>query len=305
MPKYLNLQINEPCHEDWNIMTPNEQGRFCGSCAKTVVDFSGMTNTQILNYFNSNTGNTCGRFYEDQLNAPIAIPRKEIPWLKYFFTITLPAFLFSAKANAQKNTVVAKVEKSSVKNKPDSTIKNLFSFMGGYTIYDSSSIPDKKLVMRSYWNHADEFFKPKSNPNLKEELLKEVIVISKPCKKRSILSGMVSTFQYSDTILNNTNILTSIFLKKNIEAESKLFISPNPVPTNSTLNISFSKDMLGEIVLEIFTANGDLVKKENRIFNDKTKSTFINTNNLPFGFYICVAINIITNEKLSKEFLVK
>jgi hypothetical protein len=43
----------------------------------------------------------CGRFYEDQLDRSIEIPKKRIPWVKYFFQFVLPAFLLSLKASAQ------------------------------------------------------------------------------------------------------------------------------------------------------------------------------------------------------------
>jgi hypothetical protein len=40
MAKKFQLQIPEPCHEDWNKMTPVHKGRFCDSCEKAVVDFT-------------------------------------------------------------------------------------------------------------------------------------------------------------------------------------------------------------------------------------------------------------------------
>ena len=39
---------------------------------------------------------------EDQLNRNIEIPRKRIPWVKYFFQFALPTFLISMRASAQK-----------------------------------------------------------------------------------------------------------------------------------------------------------------------------------------------------------
>ena len=78
----LHLSIPEPCHENWNQMSPNEQGRFCNSCAKTVVDFSIMTDAQLLFYFeNLKNENVCGHLYEDQLERSIQAlpqPRKKI-----------------------------------------------------------------------------------------------------------------------------------------------------------------------------------------------------------------------------------
>ena len=120
MPKYLSIQIPEPCHENWDNMTTSDQGRYCNACAKTVVDFSVMTDTQVLNYFKKDKGNTCGRFLNDQLENDILIPKKQIPWLRYFFTITIPAFLFSLKSEGQK-----KVEKIVLVNKEKS--KSIFS----------------------------------------------------------------------------------------------------------------------------------------------------------------------------------
>src|SRR5687768_10364685 len=71
MRKSLHLQIPEPCHESWNKMTPNEQGRFCLSCSKTVVDFSMMTDKELLDYFSTASQYVCGRFSNDQLNKDI------------------------------------------------------------------------------------------------------------------------------------------------------------------------------------------------------------------------------------------
>lgn len=34
--KRLTTTIPEPCHADWEAMTPQEKGRFCGHCVKTV-----------------------------------------------------------------------------------------------------------------------------------------------------------------------------------------------------------------------------------------------------------------------------
>ena len=34
--------INDPCHENWNEMTPQEQGRHCAKCDKVVVDFTAL-----------------------------------------------------------------------------------------------------------------------------------------------------------------------------------------------------------------------------------------------------------------------
>lgn len=66
------LQIPEPCQENWNEMTPENKGRFCGSCQKTVVDFTEMSDEQVKHYLLDNKHkNTCGRFYATQIGRPL------------------------------------------------------------------------------------------------------------------------------------------------------------------------------------------------------------------------------------------
>jgi len=110
MSKKLQLSIPKPCYENWDAMTPVEQGKFCGSCQKQVVDFSTMSDRQVAEFFKKpSTGSVCGRFITDQLERDIEIPKKRIPWIKYFFQFTIPAFLISLKASSQKTQGKIKV----------------------------------------------------------------------------------------------------------------------------------------------------------------------------------------------------
>ena len=118
MSKKLKLQVPVPCHEDWEKMTNAEKGRFCSSCRKTVIDFSNMSDREIALFFKRpSTGSMCGRFMDDQLNRDIEIPKKRIPWIKYFFHFLFPGFLISMKATAQgKVRVIEKETRVPVKS---------------------------------------------------------------------------------------------------------------------------------------------------------------------------------------------
>ena len=110
MSKKLQLTIPTPCYENWEAMSPVEKGKFCGSCQKQVVDFSDMSDRQVAEFFKKpSTGSVCGRFMTDQLDRNIEIPRKRIPWVKYFFQFALPAFMVSIKLSAQKTQGKIKV----------------------------------------------------------------------------------------------------------------------------------------------------------------------------------------------------
>lgn len=101
MGKYLNIEIPQSCHENWNAMQPKAQGRHCLSCEKTVVDFTAMTDAELINFFSKKKDNVCGRFTTEQLDRDILIPKKKIHWVKYFFQFALPAFLLSIKPSSK------------------------------------------------------------------------------------------------------------------------------------------------------------------------------------------------------------
>jgi hypothetical protein len=117
MPKTLRLNIAEPCHENWQQMTPQEQGRFCGSCQKTVVDFSMMSDQEVLNYFLKTNHNVCGRLAPDQLNREMIITekKKRFSWA-YVWNVLLATFLLT-DANAQVKPKPKKPVKTIVREK--------------------------------------------------------------------------------------------------------------------------------------------------------------------------------------------
>lgn len=69
MKENIALSISSPCSEKWDDFTPASGGRFCGSCQKTVVDFTKMGDAEIVDFFRAKPTHTCGRFRPDQLKA--------------------------------------------------------------------------------------------------------------------------------------------------------------------------------------------------------------------------------------------
>jgi hypothetical protein len=66
----MEISIKKPCHENWDAMTPNEQGAFCGKCVKTVVDFSTKSIDEIKEFFTGKQDEkVCGRFETTQLTS--------------------------------------------------------------------------------------------------------------------------------------------------------------------------------------------------------------------------------------------
>ena len=102
----LKISIPEPCHQDWDKMTAAETGRHCTACAKTVVDFTGMSDEAVQHYFiNKKEDKVCGRFKQMQLQRiVIELPRNifilQMPLWKKFLAACLIVFsttLFSCE----------------------------------------------------------------------------------------------------------------------------------------------------------------------------------------------------------------
>ena len=109
MTKELQLAIPTPCNENWSNMSPDANGRFCSSCQKTVLDFTAMTDNEILQWFtNHEQGSACGRFRLDQLNRPISIPpQKKSHWRYWHYLIA--GLLFSSEVAAQSKPDSSKI----------------------------------------------------------------------------------------------------------------------------------------------------------------------------------------------------
>lgn len=62
----MRLRLPKPCHENWETMSPDEKGKFCSVCSRTVEDFTGFSDEELVRSFSSDK-NVCGRFTVDQL----------------------------------------------------------------------------------------------------------------------------------------------------------------------------------------------------------------------------------------------
>jgi hypothetical protein len=78
-------------------MTPNEKGRFCSSCTKTVVDFTKMSPDAIQDYLHNNKDQRiCGHIKQSQLDSiNLRIPEAVIHQDQSFHRLFLLALLIS------------------------------------------------------------------------------------------------------------------------------------------------------------------------------------------------------------------
>lgn len=92
-----SISIPQPCNQLWSKMAPNEKGRFCQSCSKTVVDFTKMNTEDIHDYIHKNRNQRiCGHINQSQLDTiNLKIPETIFNQKFSFNKIFLMALLFS------------------------------------------------------------------------------------------------------------------------------------------------------------------------------------------------------------------
>lgn len=92
------ITIPEPCTQHWDSMIPDDTGRYCLSCQKSVIDFTAKTDEEIQAYIISNLGQSiCGRFRNSQVNRivielPGNILRVNMPGWMCFLVACLLVF---------------------------------------------------------------------------------------------------------------------------------------------------------------------------------------------------------------------
>jgi hypothetical protein len=318
MSKYISINIPEGCTQDWNMMEQRSEGKHCNSCQKTVIDFTLMTDTQLAKFFKKSTSNVCGRFYDDQLDRQITIPKRELPWLKYFFTITLPAFLFSQKSWGQKKNinddtvlVEKKVLNESLTNTSISSriLKGIIVDDKGNPVSFASVLITGSRKGTSADKNGNFIIKLNENENsitisaigfttqILEYLTKKnhLIVKLNSRNESGYLGFVVSTKVKKKTSKKNTPI------KSDFNAIS---IFPNPILQNTKLNINWLNKINSLQIIEIFNTEGAAIQKETIHTIAPTQNASIILKQIPAGFYIIKITDTKTRLQLSKEFIV-
>jgi hypothetical protein len=158
------ITIPEPCHENWDKMTPKDNGRFCMSCSKTLIDFTTMLPEEVQHFFIQNKNKSiCGRCKNEQLETvtiqiPSKILYKQTHYHKMFLLalfIAMGTTLFSCQ---DKNGSKQKIDKVEVVKKVQTQHITI-----GKALKGENEIPPPPKVDQV------KFVKPKENNSLKSE----------------------------------------------------------------------------------------------------------------------------------------
>jgi uncharacterized protein YegP (UPF0339 family) len=321
--KKIHLSIPKPCHEDWGAMTPSDKGRFCGSCQKTVIDFTIMSDRQLAEFFKKPPSSVCGRVYDDQLNRDIIIPKKRIPWVKYFFQFSLPAFLVSMKANSQKpktligdttycTSIMDKVEAPKAHSE-DKIIKGqILDDRGNKISFATISIKNTKMGVQA---DAEGIFK--INVPLNSTLIFSAVGYN---SKEIALDGktvnLIVVFETKDIALAGEVVMVGYITPKRPKATpliknlvdtafKRFLIYPSPIQRSSSFKIKPNKIDAGEYVVSIMSLNGEVVQAKELTVESKKKILDFQLKDFASGTYIVRFSNKRTGATYSEKIIVQ
>ena len=140
--KAIAISITEPCSENWDLMEKRNEGHFCDSCQKCVVDFSTYSNSEIIKVLSSSKNDICGRLTNRQLAQLnyylISVPTNN-NWLKYLGVLAIGASVFAGEASAHVLKHSVAISNSSVKSADISKIvspKKIYGY-----VFDENNKP--------------------------------------------------------------------------------------------------------------------------------------------------------------------
>jgi hypothetical protein len=304
----MRLQVPGPCHKDWDQMTETGKGRYCLSCRKEVIDFTLMSDQQILKSISRAAGGVCGRFNSEQLNRDMELKKNNnLSWYKYLIHVMIPAMLVTNKSSAQStrlaDTIVFAAPKDS-SERLTGAVAIIKEIQKPETITVEGTVSDEKLQIipgasvlikgttKGTNSDAKGYFKIRIGGDESKVTLvassigygqkefsidlnkatQNLITTSVIMKEQTMGLGEVVVLGYTNFEKNeNKTIIQSVKDSvTNFFKDDAVRIYPNPTQKGSTFNIDFDVKNIGEYNLTIVNISGQRVMQR-KIYLDSKK----------------------------------
>ncbi len=211
MKPAITIQIPKPCRQPWDEMTSKAGGRHCTACAKTVTDFTRMSDAQILEMLHSSTGG-CGRFKADQLGLVLIAPpaEKRFSFTAFYKVAASLLLVFSAGRVAAQKKIEIQLFQS----------KTPLNYTGSFL--DSSSSEKTETI---FGNFKDQYGNPIIDADVK--------VYFSGVYKTSTRTNRLGNISFS---LNNTYNKKDWYLVLSKKGYTPLYITLNldDLPSNNS-----------------------------------------------------------------------
>ena len=309
----LHISIPEPCHENWQTMTPNEQGRHCMSCQKTVVDFSVMSDREILHYISTASSQVCGNFTNNQLNKNYAEKKRPFSW-RYAWNMIVATFLVTGNGAMAQGKVVTKGEVAIAKAPPKPVIKRSLGLVAvvipdtlskGAILDDSTGKPVSfaSVRMRNVETGiaANEGGKFSLATEVSNKIILVVSAVGYTTREYEVMPGNSNNLQIrlipearqlkaveviaynssrrGDVRLVRVTTISETFSRKLNEwlPKKDVRVYPNPVIPGNSVTVSLNLKETGDYRMELLDASGRLVWVQAAQINLQTQTVSIPT----------------------------
>jgi hypothetical protein len=306
------VRIPEPCHEDWNQMKPDEKGRYCNVCSKSVHDFSNKTDDYIhsvLKESKEKNVQVCGHFRKSQVDRPLQI---KIPFTQLagnvsrlnVFAVALffvfGTFLFSCSDNTGRT--VGEIGLTELPDTKEKLMMEQWVTMGKPAAPVDTPITQECTTMLGDVMITEPtidggiMFEPDSFIIIDEQppVLPDTMIEKKA--EPMIAGGISYHYIEKPEIQPVPEVTDSTSLNKSISntitqiKDSKLQVYPNP--STGEFTIAYEMKQKGTVQADIYDMNGNLVRS---IIKPQTQHTGryvvpVNLGDLANGSYICKVI---------------
>ena len=301
-----NINIPEPCSEDWNEMTPNEKGAFCQKCALDVYDFTNKSASEIREVLTLNMANpVCMRIEPrqlDELNNDFLswkIQNKKSYQRAWVFTlfVVFGMTLFSCEEDEEpvvkeyqkvgqailNQTEEKKVIDPTVPSNVDKELNKADSGSSELGLENQSNVDLEEIAVMGEPIYVEE--RPE-----KVHTMDEVHVVSRVERLRDsyALGGvpMISP-EYNEYLTHTKAGVTADSLEINIKPQITALAYPNPATNQITVKVNMSKRGKGDV--ELITLNGKKIRTIHSGRIKKGESLYpIDLTGLETGMYLVV-----------------
>jgi len=330
MKNDLQIQIPKPCHENWNTMTPDAKGRFCGSCAKVVVDFSVMTDNEIVRFLKNNTGSTCGHFTRDQLERPIIETQLQPKRTWRYWLASIASLLTMLEQSNGQN-------KSSIQQLTDTTNESIVekALLGKVAylpienkvlgrVVDEQNRPlqgasilikDSKIGTSTKADGTFALVANKKNVTVVVSYIgyttKELLLVANDETKLIKLALAIDDMMMGEVIITKSTKKRKNLVEKPslLDSLSRLVtkaftIYPNPISTNEVINIAIKE--AGSYEVHLLNNQSKILMR--KVLNTQTSKQHISytlPTSIHQGIYYVRLINTTTNKEWTTQLVVQ
>ena len=288
-----NINIPEPCSENWNEMSPTEKGAFCQKCAIDVYDFTNKSGDEIRDILTLNIGGrVCGKIEPkqlDELNDDFLawkMNNKQSFNRAWVFTLLVVFGMTLFSCEEDEVPVVQELQKTAqsfLSEIPENYETSKLETMNvGKALHDS--IQTKK-------RQSDISDRTEEIPEIEyiPEMLGELIVDETP---EPIIEEAVRGERRTFTHVLGGMSLSTAYVEALVEpvvceVQMSGLVYPNPAKNETTLKVTMPNT--GEVEIQLFSMNGQNIRTIHSGRIQKGESEYsIDLTDLETGMYLVI-----------------